>query len=495
MSTERRVAKNTAWLVLQPLAMNVLSLAATGYIARALGSTEMGRFNLGYAFVALLAPLTNLGIRSLTIRHVAQNRDSAAGYLGRVLVLRTLLALLGALVLILAAPMSGGGGQTRAVIAIAALGMVVTTAVQVLTDGFQAFEIMRPASVATFGGGLILTLMSVIVIRYGGGIREMALAYALGPVCTLALLCVWLRRQPFCPRLAWDPVAFRLILKEAAPFFMVGVLDALSSRAGVMVTARLVSGAMLGCYTVALGLVDRSLTLSDGAGTALMPAIARVAAESPAEAVPLLRKSTLWLTMLSVPIAVFTTALSPLIVRVIFGAQYAAAAPLLAVGIWRLPINCLMLIETRALYAAKRQDLVLRICAIGMAVSLVFLLPLTYYYGALGGMIALGIRPTVTLVLGMRARAAYFPSIWSRRESGRLALALALMCLPLGFMPVLGSGWRSLLVVPPAIGIYLTSLAMLKLIPLEAILRGVSRRVVRAAPALRWAVGQGEGND
>ena len=30
MSAERTVAKNAAWLILQPLLMNVLSLAATG---------------------------------------------------------------------------------------------------------------------------------------------------------------------------------------------------------------------------------------------------------------------------------------------------------------------------------------------------------------------------------------------------------------------------------------------------------------------------------
>ena len=52
MSAERTVAKNTAWLVLQPLLMNVLSLAATAYITRGLGATEFGRFNLGLGFVA-----------------------------------------------------------------------------------------------------------------------------------------------------------------------------------------------------------------------------------------------------------------------------------------------------------------------------------------------------------------------------------------------------------------------------------------------------------
>jgi O-antigen/teichoic acid export membrane protein len=145
MSAERTVARNTIWLTLQPLAMNVLSLGATMYLTRRLGAAEWGRFNLCLAFVAMLAPLANLGLRTLANRHAAQHRESAREFLGQVLVLRVLFALLTALILIAAAPLMIPGGGARAAVAVMAFGLVVTSVSQTLLDGFQAFEVVRPA--------------------------------------------------------------------------------------------------------------------------------------------------------------------------------------------------------------------------------------------------------------------------------------------------------------------------------------------------------------
>src|SRR5207302_1905645 len=164
--------------------------------------------------------LTNLGLRTVTARHVPKHRDTAGEYLGQILVVRTVLALAMALVAILAAPLSGGSGETRMVITIAAAGMVISTVAAVLTDGFQAFELARPVGMANFLGGVVLTLASIPAVRFGG-IRSLALAYMLGPICTLALLCFWSRSLPFRPRPSWHPSAFMSILRQASPFFMV----------------------------------------------------------------------------------------------------------------------------------------------------------------------------------------------------------------------------------------------------------------------------------
>src|SRR5205823_942224 len=197
---------------------------------------------------AMFGPLTHLGLRSLTVRYVPQHRDTAARYLGKMLVLRTMLALLVAVAVVAAAPLSGGSGDTRAVIAIAALAMVLSTIVGVYADGFQGFERVRPAGMASFAGGVVLTIASVIAIKAGGGIRELALTYVLGPLCTLGLVIVWSWRLPFRPQPSWDPAAFAQLLRQASPFFGLVILDVLSSRVDLLALARFLGEAKLGCY-------------------------------------------------------------------------------------------------------------------------------------------------------------------------------------------------------------------------------------------------------
>jgi len=357
----------------------------------------------------------------------------------------------------------------------------------VLTDGFQSFEIVRPASIAQFLGGLILTILSVVVIKVGGGIREMALAYALGPLCTLFFLGLWIRRQPFRPRPCWDAPMFAQLLRQAAPFFLMALLDVMSTRMDIVILARLLGEATLGCYTTAMSLVDRALYLADGAGTALLPAVSHLCAQSPANAVPLLRKSILWLMLLSLPIAIMTGVFSHLVVGVIFGPQFAAAAPILAMAIWRLPALCLSLLEARALFAVGREDLVLRTEATAMVLTIAVMFPLIHLFGPLGGAIALTVRPVVGCVLRMRARSRYFPSFWPTGQLAPVGTALALMSLPLIFVPFLGRGLFPFILVPVSLGIYIASLAVMRVIPFLSLVQSLRQHAAQSVPLLRWA--------
>lgn len=490
MSTERRLVKNTAWLVLQPLLLNVLSLAATGYIARQLGSSEFGRFNLAYAFVAMFAPLTSLGLRPLAVRHIAQHRDTAGEYLGRVLVLRCLLALLAAVIVIAAAPLSGGSGEARAVVTIAALGMIFTALGSVFTDGFQAFESMRPASIAAFAGGLLLTIISVVVIGVGGGIREMALAYALGPVCTFLLLWAWARRQSFRPRLSWNLPAFGEMLRHASPFFLITLLDVVSTRVDLMILARVLGEANLGDYAAAMSLVTRAMVLSDGASSALLPTIAYLTASTPAAAVPLVRKAVVWLLAASLPLSLLTTALSPQIVSVIFGSQYVAAAPILALAIWRLPLTCLAMLGTQSLLAVGQQTFVLRTFAISLVINLALMVPLIHFMGPIGAAVALTIRPMITFVLRLPAMRRYFPGVWPWRQLACLVAALAAMSAPLILAPGLAPGIKLLAVILVSAALYTLSLVWLRVVPLS-LLQRVWQRVMGRLARGRQSGGRG----
>lgn len=481
MSAERTVAKNAVWLSLQPLFMNVLSLASTGYIARQLGSSEFGRFNLAYTFVAMFAPLASMGLRALAVRHVAQNRDCAADYLGRQMVLRGMLAVVCAVLVIAAAPLSGGSAGARAVIAIAAVGMIFTTLGSVFVDGYQAFERMRPVILANMVGALLLTISSVAVIWSGGGIREMALAYVLGPLCTLLLLWLWARQEPFCPQASWDLPAFASLLRQGAPFFGIAILDVISLRLDVLVLAQVMGDANLGSYTAAASLVDRAMVICDGAAMALLPAIAHLSAQSAAAAVPLLRKSGLWLLLVTLPIALVTTVLSPLIVKVIFGDQYAAAGPILAVAIWRLPATCLAMLEGHSLLAIQRQSLVLRTGGLAMALSIAFIYPLVWFLGPLGGAIALVIRPILTFLFRAPMMVRSFPGLWAWGQLSCLGIALCLMGIPLAFVPYLDPGINLVLLVLASGSIYLVSLGLMRVVPLGELVGEIRRRLDRSS--------------
>src|SRR4051794_29361338 len=119
-SASVRVAKNSFWLIAQPLLMNAISLLAIAYIARKLGKENYGRFVFAISFIGMFAPLTNLGLRLLTVRHIAtSDRKDLSEYLGKMTVLRFSLALLTAALAALLVMFIKQSPETRQVVHLA----------------------------------------------------------------------------------------------------------------------------------------------------------------------------------------------------------------------------------------------------------------------------------------------------------------------------------------------------------------------------------------
>jgi PST family polysaccharide transporter len=485
MSVERTVAKNTAWLVLQPLLLNVLSVASTGYIARELGSSDFGRFNLGIAFVAMFAPLTNLSLRSLMVRHMARHGDAASRYLGVLLVLRTLLGLGAAAVALIAAPLSGGTGEARIVIEIAALGLIITTIASVYTDTFYSLERMGPASVAQAIGGIVLTITSVALVATGGGIRHMALAYTLGSACTLGLLHLWARRLPFRPCPCWDLSILGSLVREARPFVLMALLQVMSLRLDLLVLVRLLGEAHLGFYTAAMMLVDRALYLSEGAGAALLPALTRSSTRDRADAVALIQKSTLYLLIISLPVCVLVGVFAPQVVRVLFGSQYAAAAAILGVAIWRLPAKCLATLARQAMLAVGGEKIVLRTETIAMGVSLPLVFLLAFTFGPAGAAMALCIRFLLAFILLVPSLAHHFPRFWPWNGLARVVAAVALMGGVLWLLPTHSDLARSVVVGTLSMAAFGASLVGMRVVPAAMLLSRLPGRRCQMVEPLR----------
>ena len=83
MGRFENVVKNSLWLSIQPLKLNVISIFAIGYIARVLGQEEYGRFLFAFTFVSMFSPISNFGSRAITVRSIGESRESAAPLLGK----------------------------------------------------------------------------------------------------------------------------------------------------------------------------------------------------------------------------------------------------------------------------------------------------------------------------------------------------------------------------------------------------------------------------
>jgi O-antigen/teichoic acid export membrane protein len=468
-AAERRVAINTLWLTAQPLVMNVLSLVPIAYIARTIGASEFGRFQLGLAFVSLFSSITTFGLRPVAVRALARDPRRARPYLGDQLLLRGVLALATAGIVALSAPFSGGGGETGAVIIIAGLTLVPATAVSVLEDGFNAMQLMRPVSVAAFIAGVTLTIASVVVVALGGDIRMLALSYTIGPLVNFFALWFWANRHALRPTFERNWQAFPGMLREASPFFGAGLVDSLVNRLDLLVLARIVGDTALGPYSAATMLVWRASVLAHGASTSLLPAVSELKTHNLEAATRLLRSATTTLLLVTLPAAALVTAMAEPIMAVLFGDQYRDAWPVLATAIWSLPGSCLVIVQMQALYAADRQSLVLWTKTAAALLTVPLLVLLVKAMGLLGGALLYLLRVVLPIALRARGTRAEYQKLWPLREMGWLAVGMLFMTLPLLVAFSHGLSLVGVAAAVLAVAFYLAGVGLTDVIPMREV--------------------------
>jgi O-antigen/teichoic acid export membrane protein len=445
------LVRNTTWLVAQPLALNVISLASTGFIARQLGGEGFAEFNIGLAFAMMFSPLTNMGLRALTVRHIAAHRDQAASHLGTVMSLRLALAMVAVVIVLVAAPLASASPVTRQVAMVGAGTLLLNTMMGVLTDGFHALEQMGKAARAAMWGGIVVTAASVAAAAFGGGPVEVAASYLAGPAATAAALWWQAGALGIRPRWHWDLTEFRRLLTEALPFFGQGLLESVASRLDLFILTRTIGEAGLGGYTAAGQLVSRAAIVVDGSGTALLPALSRMRATKDPAIVPTVRGTLLWLLLLAVPLAIGTAIAAPTLLRIVYGSKFLDGAPVLSIMMFTLPITAVAVVLGHGLFAAGRNREVVTSSMTSTSVTSLAIIPATIGLGVLGAPLVRVLGRSLLVLLRRPQALRDYPGLWRRTETWHLLAATMPVVLTLGIARLTG-GSVGMVILAGALG-------------------------------------------
>lgn len=441
-----RVIKNSVLLSIQPFALHLLSLFATAFVARKLGSEDFGRFNLALSFVAIASVLTNPGLRSVTLRRIAQEREKPSILVGQMLVLRAALALVALLLLFGALPFLGASTKTKYATAILGVTVLVAAANTVLIDCFQGLERMGPVLRANFIGGISLTLSSIAILLFGGRLLALSFAYVLGPLVTLSLLSHAAFRAGIWPSFGWKWNSFRGILLEGRSFFGLGALYMMMQRLDMVILARILGDGGLGSYAAATQLVSRVGVFTDGVTSAVAPAAYRLNVTSDSAAKSLLRRAMTWLITLTLVFALGGSVLGGFVVNLVYGKGFEEAGRILAIFVWTLPLFAISGLFHQTLFVKNRQSDVLRIeiKVQLVAVALLFV----------GTMVGHGMGSAAAKVIGVGLSAG--AALFVYRKDLLATVPFDAIAKIIGFTAILVSGYlaiRWLLAHPALVGL------------------------------------------
>lgn len=382
------VAQNIKWLFVEKGVRIFVGLVVGAWVARYLGPAQFGALAYVVAFIAFFQAFAQLGLDSLVVRDVSQRPQEAGAILGTALWLRLGAGLLGApLAVAVMAWLRPGDTSALAMTAILAAGLVFQAA-DTVDLWFQSQLQSRRTVLARTIGFVATSALRVACILFGAGIEAFAWLLLVETASTALALIAMVRRHPAPQRWAWDAPRARPLLTEAAPLLLAALAVLIYMRIDQIMLREMLGETEVGIYSAALPLSTVWYVVPMTVCSSFAPGLARMRERSQAEYMAALGRLFRLMWLFSLGAALLTAALSPWLVQLLYGAAYAAAAPVLAVHVLALVPVSLGVAQSLWIVNEKRPAFALYRTLAGCAVNLLLNVALIPRLGPLGAAIS-----------------------------------------------------------------------------------------------------------
>jgi len=386
----RRALPNTGWLLGDRLLRMAVSMAVSVWVARYLGPEVFGRYNFAIAFALLFGPLGLAALDRIVVRELVRAPGSRGEILGSAFALRLVGgAAAGLLATGTMALLRRGDGEMLAMVAILSGGLVVQ-AFDVVDWWNQSRYASRRSVLATGAGFLLAAALRVVLILQHAPVIAFAWAWSAElAIGSVGLALTHARGDGVVPaRWRLDGARLAMLARDGWPLLFSSLMVIVYTRIDQVMLGQMKQSAELGLYAVAVRLVEVWYLVPAAIVTSVFPGIVELHGRDEATFHDRLQKLYNLMVAISYAVAIPTTFLAPWVVRLLFGAEYAAAAPMLAVLVWSLPFTSLGLARGAYLNTMNWNREYLVTVTAGCVVNVALNLLLIPRLGGMGAVIA-----------------------------------------------------------------------------------------------------------
>lgn len=381
----RKAAANLGWLLAERAGRFVLGTLVGLAVARYLGPTRLGELSYGVALVTLLGFLPALGLDAVLKRELLHAPGRTGELLASAWLMRLTAGVCGC-VAVMGVARAGWGLAGEEAQVLTALALLLLQPAFFLPElWLQTHLRAKEAAVAQLGALVVASGVRLWLIASDAPLT--AFAWVLVGEMVLGAWGFRAMAGRAGLRMPWSAArgaTMRRLVTEAWPLMFANLAIVVYMKIDEVMLRQLAGAAEVGVYAAAARLSEVWYFLPTALASSVLPALVRAksgdAAEYGARQQQYYDLSAALAYGLSVPVALGAT----WIVRVAYGAEFAAAGPILAVHIWSSVFVFLGMARGQWLVNAGLQKFYLAATAAGAAANVALNLVFIPRWGGLG---------------------------------------------------------------------------------------------------------------
>jgi O-antigen/teichoic acid export membrane protein len=397
----RHMTRDVAIQIVARILNLALGVIVTLVLVRGLGAREFGIWSTLFAISQIASSFGELGLTQVTVSRAAADPEYEGEWLGALLQLRllvvipiTLCSLIGMLLIAPNAQARLAGVLISCVTLVGAPG-IISAVFQLRVRNDITMAILTINSI-------VWAIAVVAVFTLSGGIVAFAAVFLLTSVFTTGLNVVLARRLTRI-RLRGARRRWGSLLRVGVGVGIAGILVTSYVKLDQILVFEFAGSRQAGLYGAAYRLLDQVQFIPISVMTTLFPLIASAYRIRRERVQDLLQAAAEYLTMASLPILAFTVVAARPIMILLFGRQFAAAAPALpilaaafvSISFGYLVGNMVVILELQRRF--------IRYAAVGLVVNAALNVLLIPRYGFLAAAWVTLLTEVVVLTLSMRS--------------------------------------------------------------------------------------------
>lgn len=379
-----KVVKNASWLIGIQLVKAVLALVISMLTARFLGPSGFGLINYAASIVSFVAPIMYLGLTGVLVQELVTHPEREGEILGTSIFLTLISSLfcIGGVAAFVS--IANFGERDTFLVCLLYSTLLIFQSLEIMIYWFQAKLLSKYSSMVALFAYLIISGYKIFLLATGKSVYWFAVSNALDyMVIAIGLLFVY--RRMGGARLRFSTETAKNLLKKSRYYIIPDMMVAIFAQTDRIMLKLMIDDAATGYYSAAVACAGMTAFVFSAVIDSFRPMIFEDKKNNEGQYekdVCRLYSIIIYLSLLQ---SVFITVFAGLIIRILYGVDYAPSVSALRLIVWYTTFSYVGSVRNIWILAESKQKYLWVINLTGAAANVVlnyFLIPVMGIMGA-----------------------------------------------------------------------------------------------------------------
>lgn len=356
MSNKAKVFNNAKWIILCKVVQSVLQLIVGMLCARYLGPSNYGLINYAASIVAFAMPIMKLGFDAVLVYELVESPEKEGEIMGTSLFFN-LLSSLGCIAGITAFAAATNMGDIEALlICVLYSTSVLFGALEMIQYWFQYKLLSRFSSVVMLASYVVVSAYKIFLLATGKSVYWFAVSHAI-EYGTIGALLIIIYKMRGGARLTVSLARAKSMFAKSKHYILASLMVVVIQNTDHIMLTEMVGTAENGYYSAAITCTSVCQFVFVAIMDSFRPIILAAKNESAERYENNLSRLYSIIIYLSLAQSAVFTAAAPLIIGIMYGADFVAAVPVLQILVWYCAFSFMGTVRNIWLLAEEKQRL------------------------------------------------------------------------------------------------------------------------------------------